>query len=234
MRITIHTSTIVLVGLFIYSGCQSRPDTVACVTADTGVEDFAWHNDTCEAPLQDTDSDLRGTWTGTLLYEQTWNGQTESMDLEVWNLDIGDWSAPRRDLPALGFVGEWNVYASGSHFPSSLYPVLENGGRGKAYAYNENETDGPANGLCLQRGATCATATTFEWQYTAVYVFTDLIHYSLYGYTDKDAPTVQVDGHDIFTLSGGTLQVESSGIGASLDGDPLEMYVTGELVPFVQ
>ena len=232
MRIAFQTSIILLTTTFVFTSCQSRPDTVDCVTTDTDVTEFAWQNDTCEAPLKDADTDLRGAWTGVLTYEQTWAGQTETMEIEEWMLDIGDWSAPKRVLPALGFIGDWNVYANGSHFPLTLFPILEDGGRGKAYAYNQSEADGPANHVCLYRGVTCATPTSFEWQYTAVYKFADLINYSLYGYADSTAPTVEVDGHDIYTLDGDTLRLESTGIGASLDGDILEMWVTGDLVRF--
>jgi hypothetical protein len=196
------TSRTILLALAL-AGCSGTDDASFCAM-DT----------TVGAPV----AKMAGTWTGAGTFQQTWNGKTASVPVNV-NLELDQQGVPGT-LPALGMISPWKAYAQDG---PSLRITLEQGGT--AFAYCQMEADGGANVIQLNPVSRCGTDRSVEWRYQAYYRFADLLGYELYDYARPDAPEVSVDASDSYLLStvNGRDTLSVRGRATSASGQPLEL-----------
>jgi hypothetical protein len=163
---------------------------------------------------------MAGTWTGSGIFRQTWNGKTTSVPVDL-NLEFDQQGVPGT-LPALGMISPWKTYAQAG---ASLRTTLEGGGT--AFAYCGLEADGSANLIDLGAVSRCGNENSVEWRYQAHYHFADLLHYEIYDYSRPDAPEVMLEATDSYLLGKlaghDALVVRGRATGTTDSGQPVEL-----------
>ncbi len=207
------------------TGCDQE-----CLGEPTEVGEYTWAVADCEVADEDGGGGLRGEWTGVLTYDQEIGGDADSQEVEV-TLLVAEYGVPVRQLPSLGFVGDWRVYYPyRQECPQDPSCFFARGAVGRASAYNGNEIDGPSNPLCFDRSALCSTETSVEWQYEVSFVFVDLVDYRGYDYADDGRPLATLVGHEHLEVDGDSLVVDSSATGTDETGLGIELRMSGVLV----
>jgi len=171
-------------------------------------------------------TELVGTWTGTLVIDQSIGGVASSSTVTT-SVELDGHALPTR-LPALGFVGSWQTYdAPGPG--SGVVDRLSAGSKGDVYVFCAAEADGDANPMTLDPVHALATASSFAWRYQASYRFADLLAYQGYGYDAPGAPTVTMNAVDSYEREGDTLVVAGHATGTDSLGRAITFDARGEL-----
>ena len=126
---------------------------------------------------------------------------------------------PEQHLAALGMVGSLAARI-GAQLQRKSWGII-------AWVYDDNVQDGSAAHLCRNWSEICHTPTSFEWQYQAVYDYSDAMFREEGG---EDCGRVRVIAHERFELDGTVLRVDSRARGVCIhSGTAVTLQTQGVL-----
>ena len=174
---------------------------------------------------------LKGTWSGSLDFEQVLDGETKHADLDV-RLEFTARSSPKDHLIALGFTDQWRLYAADADFDDfSLTPLFESGSSGEAFAYQRNLADGPANLVTINIRKVCIKDNLVLWSYSATYKLVDLVDSGMFDYTNPSVSQITMSAQEQFEIRDGKLIVSAEAKSHADASTTVSLKVSGILSP---